>query len=93
MKVRESVSSIYDPDIVPIEYRTVIIETYVQALKVVFLMTVVFVLLNMIAGAMVREYTLRNNLARLADEPENGETRIGDQAESASNLYLDGSGI
>lgn len=93
MKVRESVSSIYDPDIVSVEYRTVIIETYIQALKVVFLMTVVFVLLNMIAGAMVREYALHNNLAPLAVEPENGEIRIEDQPEIGSNLYLDGSGI
>lgn len=65
--MRESASSIYDPEIVPVEYRTVIIETYVQALRVVFLMTVGFVVLNTLAGAMLQE---RNYLERLADESE-----------------------
>jgi hypothetical protein len=70
MKVRESASSIYDPEIVPLEYRAAIIETYVQALRVVFLMTVVFVLLNAIAGAMLREKMLYNKIDRLPDEDE-----------------------
>jgi hypothetical protein len=69
-KVRESAASIYDPDIVPLEIRGVIIETYVQALRVVFLMTVGFVFLNAIAGSMLEEHHLHDNLERRAVETE-----------------------
>jgi hypothetical protein len=62
--VRESATTIYDPDIVPVEVRGVIVETYVQALRVVFLVTVGFVVLNAVAGAMLEEHTLHDNLER-----------------------------
>jgi hypothetical protein len=51
-----------------VELRGVIIETYVQALQVVFMMTVGFVFLNAIAGAMLDEHTLHDNLERTPDE-------------------------
>lgn len=65
--------TIYDPDIVPIEYRGVIIDTYVQALRVVFLMTVGFVFLNTLAGALLDEHTLHDNLERRRIEAEESE--------------------
>jgi hypothetical protein len=70
IKVRESARTIYDPEVVPIEYRGVIIETYVQALRVVFLITVGFVFLNTLAGAMLEEHTLHDNLERRRVEAE-----------------------
>jgi hypothetical protein len=69
MKVRESASSIYDPKTVPIEYREVIIETYLDALKVIFLMTVGFVL-NTLIGAMLGEHPLNDNHAQAVAEQE-----------------------
>jgi hypothetical protein len=51
-----------------VELRGVIIETYVQALQVVFMMTVGFVFLNAISGAMLDEHTLHDNLERRPDE-------------------------
>jgi len=65
--VRESATSIYDPNIVPIEFREVIVETYVQALRVVFLMTLGFVGLNFLSGVMLEEHTLHDNLERRGD--------------------------
>ena len=47
-----------------------IIETYVQALRVVFLITVGFVFLNTLAGAMLEEHTLHDNLERRRVEAE-----------------------
>jgi hypothetical protein len=73
--VRESASSIYDPEIVPVEYRAVIIETYVQALRVVFLMTVGFVVLNTLAGAMLQERKYRERLADESEIRDNEERR------------------
>jgi hypothetical protein len=70
MKVRESAASIYDENIVPLEYRPVIIEIYVRALRVVFLMTVGFVCLNTIAGSFMEEHHLHDNLERRANEAE-----------------------
>jgi hypothetical protein len=52
------------------EYREVIIETYLEALKVVFLMTVGFVLLNTLIGAMLREHPLHHNHAQVVEEQE-----------------------
>jgi hypothetical protein len=68
--VRESAATIYDPEIVPVEVRGVIVETYVQALRVSFLMIVGFVVLNLIAGAMLEEHTLHDNLERRTDNSE-----------------------
>ena len=51
----------------PLELRGIIIATYVQALQVVFLMTVGFVFLNAISGAMLKEHTLHDNLERRED--------------------------
>lgn len=48
----------------PIEIRGVIVDTYVQALRVVFLMTVGFVFLNTLSGALLKEHTLHDNLDR-----------------------------
>lgn len=51
----------------PVELREVIIATYVQALQIVFLMTVGFVLMNAVAGSMLDEHTLHDNLERRSD--------------------------
>jgi hypothetical protein len=64
--VRESAATIYDPEIVPLELRAVIIDTYVQALRIVFSMTVGFVFLNAIAGSLLEEHKLHDNLERRA---------------------------
>jgi hypothetical protein len=56
-----------------LEYRDIIIQTYVSALRMVFALTVGFVLLNMIAGAFLEEYTLHDNLERRL-EAESVET-------------------
>lgn len=47
-----------------------IIETYVQALQVVFLIVVGFVALNTLAGAFLQEYTLHDNLERRTEGSE-----------------------
>ena len=60
-------TSIYNPDIVPLEYRQVVIDTYVDALRVVFLVTLGFVLLNFLSGMMLEEHTLHDNLERTTD--------------------------
>jgi UPF0716 family protein affecting phage T7 exclusion len=60
--------------VVPIEYRGIIIDTYVQALRIVFLMTISFVFLNTVAGAMLEEHTLHDNLERRREEAEESET-------------------
>jgi hypothetical protein len=52
---------------VPPEIRNVIVETYVQALRIVFLMTLGFVGLNFLSGLMLEEHTLHDNLERRAD--------------------------
>jgi hypothetical protein len=57
----------------------VIVETYVQALRVAFLMTVGFVVLNLLSGVMLEEHTLHDNLERRVDHGEND----GDTVESA----------
>jgi hypothetical protein len=49
----------------------VIVETYVQALRVVFLMTVGFVVLNFLSGVMLEEHILHDNLERRPDDGEN----------------------
>lgn len=46
-------------------------ETYVQALRVAFLMTVGFVVLNFLSGVMLEEHTLHDNLERRVDNGEN----------------------
>ena len=69
--MRESATSIYDPNIVPLQYRDTIVETYVQALRVVFLIIVGFVLLNALSGAMLKEHTLYDNLDRVEVRREN----------------------
>ena len=71
--MRESATSIYNPDIVPFEYRDVIVDTYVQALRVVFLITVGFVVLNFFSGLMLEEHTLHDNLERLSEETDREE--------------------
>jgi len=71
-KVRESATSIYNSEIVPVEVRGIIIETYVQALRVVFLIVVGFVALNTVAGAMLEEHTLHDNLERRTEEQNDG---------------------
>jgi hypothetical protein len=68
--VRESAATIYDPEIVPLELRGVIIDTYVQALRIVFLMTVGFVFLNAIAGSLLEEHKLHDNLERRASRTD-----------------------
>ena len=55
-------------------------ETYVQALRAVFLMTVGFVVLNFLSGLMLDEHTLHDNLERRAD---NGESESETAVESA----------
>ena len=55
-------------------------ETYVQALRVVLLMTVGFVVLNFLSGAMLEEHTLHDNLERRAD---NGNCEGEAEVESA----------
>jgi hypothetical protein len=70
MKIRESAASIYDEDIVPLEDRPMIIDIYVKAMRVVFLMTVGFVILNTIAGSFMEEHHLHDNLERRADAGE-----------------------
>ena len=70
-KVRESALSIYDPSVVPIELRETIVQTYVQALRVVFVLTVGFVLMNLISGAMLDEHTLHDNIERRTEVSEN----------------------
>jgi hypothetical protein len=59
---------------VPIELRGVIIDTYVQALRIVFLMTVGFVFLNAVAGSLLKEHKLHDNLERRASISGNDET-------------------
>lgn len=54
-------------------------ETYVQALRVAFLMTVGFVVLNLLSGVMLEEHTLHDNLERRVDHGEND----GNAVESA----------
>lgn len=61
-RVRESVASIYDPEIVPIEARGVIVESYAQALRVVFLMTIGFAVLSALSGSFMKEHPLDNSL-------------------------------
>ena len=51
----------------PLEIRGVIVETYVQALRVALLTTVGFVVLNFLSGVMLEEHTLHDNLERRAD--------------------------
>jgi hypothetical protein len=51
-----------------------VIQTYVQALRVVFALTVVFVLLNLISGAMLEEHTLHDNIERTVQNEETEET-------------------
>ena len=68
--MRESATSIYDPEIVPLEVRGIIVETYVQALHIVFLMTSGFCVLNFISGAMLKEHTLHDNLERTESNNE-----------------------
>jgi hypothetical protein len=48
----------------------VIIDTYVQALRIVFLMTVGFVFLNAIAGSLLEEHKLYDNLERRASRTD-----------------------
>jgi len=74
-RVRESATSIWDPEIVPLEVRDVIIETYVQALRVVFLITLGFVFLNTLSGAMLEEHTLHENLERRPEGITNDTNR------------------
>lgn len=50
--------------------RGVIIDTYVQALQVVFMITVGFVLLNAVAGSLLEEHTLHDNIERRAEGSE-----------------------
>lgn len=50
--------------------REMVIETYVQALRVVFAFTVGFVLLNLISGAMLDEHTLHDNIERRIERSE-----------------------
>jgi len=69
-KIRESALSIYDPSVVPIELRETVIQTYVQALQVVFALTVGIVLLNLISGAMLDEHTLHDNIERRIEASE-----------------------
>lgn len=57
----------------PIELRGVIIDTYVQALQIVFLMTLGFVFLNAVAGSLLKEHKLHDNLERRASLSENDE--------------------
>lgn len=76
--MRESAATIYDPDTVPVELRGIIIETYVQALQVVFLITVGFVFLNAIAGAMLKEHTLHDNLERREDTSSSSSSTARD---------------
>lgn len=78
--MRESATSIYNPDIVPVEIREVIVETYVQALRVVFLMTLGFVIFNFLSGAMLQEHTLHDNLERRADNGENEDDTMEQSA-------------
>ena len=59
----------------PLEVRDVIIETYVQALRVVFLITVGFVFLNTLSGAMLEEHTLHDNLERRPEGITNDTNR------------------
>lgn len=70
-RVRESVAAIYDPEIVPIEVRGVIVESYVQALRVVFLMTIGFVVLGTLSGSFMKEHPLDNALERIPDGNRN----------------------
>jgi hypothetical protein len=51
-----------------------VIQTYVQALRVVFAFTVVFVLLNLISGSMLGEHTLHDNIERTVQNEEREET-------------------
>jgi hypothetical protein len=53
----------------------VIVETYVQALRVVFLMTIGFVVLNFFSGLMLEEHTLHDNLERRSEETEREAAR------------------
>lgn len=64
----------------PVEVRGIVIETYVQALRVVFLMTMGFVVLNFLSGVMLKEYTLHDNLERRVENSENDYVSIGDSA-------------
>lgn len=57
-------------------------ETYVQALRVVLLMTVGFVVLNFLSGVMLEENTLHDNLERRPDNEEN-ENEIETEVEYA----------
>lgn len=78
--MRESAATIYDPEIVPVEIRGVIIETYIQALRVSFLMTVGFAFLNLLSGAMLEEHTLHDNLERTTDNAENEQQTSAENA-------------
>ena len=74
-KVRESATTIYDPNIVPIEFREIIVETYVEALRVTFLIVIGFIVLNTISGAFLQEHVLHDNIERRAEaaQTEEGE--------------------
>jgi hypothetical protein len=69
-KVRQSATNIYDTAIVPLELRAVIIEIYVHALRVVFIVTLGFVFLNVLAAMMLKEHKLHDKIGRGEEEGE-----------------------
>jgi hypothetical protein len=57
-KVRQSTESIYDPDIVPLDLRVTVINSYVGALRAVFIVTTAIVAFNLCSGLMLKEHRL-----------------------------------
>jgi len=69
-KVRQSAQNIYDPDIVPLSLRPLVIGIYTSALRGVFIWTTGFVVLNVFAGMRLREYVLHDKIG--GEEGEEG---------------------
>ena len=72
-KVRQSAENIYDPEIVPLDLRPMVIQVYVHALRAVFIVTTGFVVLNLLTGMMLKEHTLHEKIGRDSDAHEGRE--------------------
>jgi len=81
-KVRQSAQNIYDPDIVPLSLRPLVIEIYTAALRGVFIWTTGVVVLNLFAGMRLREYVLHDKIG--GGEGGEGDTRGVHEAAAAA---------
>jgi MFS family permease len=63
-QVRKSIQSIYNPNIVRIEYRPVIIKSYVQAIHHAFYLSTGWGVLSIVAGLIMREHELPSTIDR-----------------------------